>query len=305
MRTAKPNKALLILSVLITCISVGTLLIVHPALNSLPLRVGVFGLGISLGPCLAAYATAPIQRRQRMRRVVLFTGGLTILGFSLTGSANLDLEGFFLLLFEGVAGAAIGHTLITLVIGPLFFGRILCGWGCWRAMVVELLPISRRSERHHGPLRNFLPFASFAVSITAAAVAFSFYGHHAGGAPNSPYSAGTLALLVGFGIYYLAAIAVAFAFHDQRAFCKYLCPNLPILRLTSRLSLLKISPRPELCNRCGACTRACPMDLDVRSFALLGQRIGTGECILCQRCTEVCPTGALRASIRLNRYSAE
>ncbi len=300
MLTAKPNKTLLILSTLITCAAVSVLLIVHPALNSLPLRVAVFGLGISLGPCLAAYATAPTQRRQRMRRVVLLTGGLTILGFSLTGSANLDLEGFFLLIFEGVAGAAIGHTLITLVIGPIFFGRILCGWGCWRAMVLEFLPLHRSPGRRNGMIWSRLPLVSLAACVGAAAVGFFIYGHHAGGAPNSSQHAGTAAILAGFAIYYLAAIAIAFALHDQRAFCKYLCPNLPILRLTSRLSLLKISSVPELCNNCGACSRSCPMEIDVRSFALLGQRIGTGECILCQRCTEVCPTGALGSSMRFH-----
>lgn len=297
MREAKPNRTLLSLSALITCAASGMLLVVHPALNSLSVRIAIFGLGISLGPCLAAYASAPTSRKQRMRRLVLLTGGLTMMAFSLTASANLDLEGFFLLLFEGTAGAAIGHTLVTLLIGPLCFGRVLCGWGCWRAMVLEMLPLGRGKGRRRG-LWSLLPFLSLAVCVAASAVAFYIYGHHAGGAPNSLHRAGLPALLVGFGIYYSAAIAVAIALKDQRAFCKYLCPNLPILRLTSRLSLLKIAPRPGLCNQCGACTKACPMDIDVRSFAISGRRIGTGECILCQRCTEVCPTGALNASIR-------
>jgi ferredoxin-type protein NapH len=288
MHAAKPRRALFIISAFITCIAVGVLLIVHPALNSLPLRVAVFGLGISLGPCLAAYATAPTAGKQRLRRLVLLTGGLTILAFSLTGSANLELEGFFLLLFEGVAGVAIGHTLITLVIDPLFFGRVLCGWGCWRAMVLEFLPLRRKRGRRHENIWNILPFLSLAICVAAAAAAFFICGHRAGGSPASPYRAGMASLLLGFAIYYMAAIVFAIAFHDPRAFCRYLCANLPILRLTSRLSLLKISSTPSLCNRCGACTGVCPMDIDVRSFAISGQRIGTGECILCQRCTQVC-----------------
>jgi hypothetical protein len=81
MHAAKPRRALFIVSAFITCIAVGVLLIVHPALNSLPLRVAVFGLGISLGPCLAAYATAPTAGKQRLRRLVLLTGGMTILAF--------------------------------------------------------------------------------------------------------------------------------------------------------------------------------------------------------------------------------
>jgi ferredoxin len=40
-------------------------------------------------------------------------------------------------------GPAIGHTMITTIVGPLIFGRILCGWGCWRAMVLERLPVGK------------------------------------------------------------------------------------------------------------------------------------------------------------------
>lgn len=296
MREAKPNKALLIISAVFMCVAPGMLLLVHRAFNSLPLRIAVLGLGISLGPCLAAYASAPLRRKQRMRRLVLLTGGLTMLAFSLTASVNLDLEGFFLLLFEGTTGAAIGHTLITLIVGPLVFGRVLCGWGCWRAMVLELLPLGRGRARREG-IFALLPFMSLAVCIMASALGFFIYDHHAGGAPSSPYLAGTAALLIGFAIYYAVVIALAIAFDDQRAFCKYLCPNLPILRVTSKLSLLKVATRSELCNQCGACTTACPMGIDVRSFAISGLRISTGECILCQRCTQVCPTGALSASV--------
>jgi ferredoxin-type protein NapH len=298
MRNARPNISLLIVSVLFTLITAGMLVAVRPPTHALPLRFALLGLGISLGPCLAAYALVPLRQKQNTRRIVLLAGGVTILGFSLLASANLDLEGFLLLLFEGVAGAAIGHTIITLILGPALFGRFLCGWGCWRAMVLELLPVGRVQGKRRA-LSRVLPFGSLALCIVAAAVAFFVFGHHAGGTPGSHHQAGTAALLVGFALYYAAAIGLAFASRDQRAFCKYLCPNLPVLRLTSRLALLKITPRADLCTSCGACTRVCPMDIDVSTLATLGKRIGTGECILCQRCTQVCPTGALKTAIRI------
>jgi ferredoxin-type protein NapH len=297
MRFSKPNGPLLILSGFFTAAAAVTAIRILPRAGPPALNVALLGLGISLGPCLAAYALVPARQRQAARKVVLFTGGLTILAFSLLASANLDLEGVFLLLFEGVAGAAVGHTLATLIVGPLFFGRFLCGWGCWRAMVLELLPVGPGSGRHKG-IWFFLPFAGLAATMFAAAIGYYLFGDHAGGSPASPYTAGTRFLLGGIAIYYAASIGLAFALIDQRAFCKYLCPNAAILRYTSRLSLLKMAADLRRCNGCGACSKVCPMDIDVKAFALSGRRVGSGECILCQRCVQACPTGALTASFR-------
>ena len=303
MRSSKPNRPLLALAAAGAAVAAMAttrmvLRVGNPAVNAAGL-----GFGISLGPCLAAYAFAPMRRKQAARKLVLLTGGLTILAFSLLASANLDLEGFFLLLFEGVAGAAIGHTIVTLLIGPLFVGRFLCGWGCWRAMVLEWLPVRRESGRRNGLSRN-LPLVGLLATVVAAAVGYFVLGHHAGGAPNSPYKAETWSLLGGIAVYYATAIGLGMGLGDPRGFCKYLCPNAAILRLTSRLALLKIAAKRELCNGCGACSKICPMDVDVRAFALSGRRVNSGDCILCQRCAHVCPTGALSASFGLGRSKA-
>jgi polyferredoxin len=103
-------------------------------------------------------------------------------------------------------------------------------------------------------------------------------------------------IAAGVAVYYAAAIALALALHDQRAFCKYLCPTGFILRWTSRPALLHVSARAEACTECDACTDACPMDIPVAACVRTGTRIGNGDCILCQRCVENCPAGALETS---------
>ncbi len=248
--------------------------------------VSAFALGLSLGPCLTGYVTAPRAMKQRQRRIVLFTGGLSVLAPSLLAATSLDLEGFFLSLFAGTAGAAVGHTLVTVIVGPLAFGRVLCGWGCWRAMVLELLPVGRGTGRRRGPWAA-LPYLGFATSAGAAALGYRALGHRPGGA-------GTLPVVVACGVYYAASIGLAFALDDQRAFCKYLCPSSAILRWTSRPARLRIS---ALGDACGACTLACPMDIEIAALAAAGRRIGPGECVLCQRCVQACPNGALRLTL--------
>lgn len=295
MKPAKPSRALLVLAGAVTCSAWPGAVVLWFRLGERPFATSLFLLGLSLGPCLAAYALVPGARKRAARRVTLFTGGLSIMAFSVSGGANLDLEGFFMLLFAGTMGAAIGHTLVTVILGPMFFGRVLCGWGCWRSMVLELLPIGHGRGRRGGGWR-LLPLIGLAASLGGAVLAVFVLGHHPGGVPGALHAASVESIAFSFGIYYVASIGLAFALKDQRAFCKYLCPNSVILGLTSRLSILKMTADRQLCNACGACSRICPMDIDVAHFAALGRRIASGQCILCQSCAHACPTGALRLS---------
>ena len=250
-----------------------------------PFAVSAFALGLSLGPCLTAYATVPRSIKQLQRRVVLAAGAASILAPGLLGAGSLDLEGFFLLLLAGTGGAALGHTLVTVIAGPLVFGRALCGWGCWRAAVLELLPARRGRGRRRGGAWRLLPYAGLAAS--AAAVAFAF--HRLAHRPPET----TAAVLVAVAAYYAVSVGFAFALRDPRAFCKYLCPSGAILRVTSRPARLRIAALPGACDDCGACARACPMDVDVAALARGRPGFGAGECVLCQRCVQACPRDAL------------
>jgi ferredoxin-type protein NapH len=256
--------------------------------NALGLALALFGSGLQ-GLCLAGYAFARTDRKQWWRWLVMATGGLGILMFSLVDAVNLDLDGFFELLLLGTAGAAIGHTMVTTIVGPLIFGRILCGWGCWRAMVLERLPVGKGSGRRKGAW-VWTPVAGVAISFAVAALFALAPGHTRG---NSVWS-----IAAGVAVYYTAAIALALALHDQRAFCKYLCPTGFILRWTSRRALLHVSARAEACTECEECTNVCPMDIPVAARVRMGTSIGKGDCILCQRCVESCPTGALKTSFK-------
>ncbi len=261
--------------------------------------IALFASGISQGPFLAGYAFAHLDRKQWWRWLVLATGGLGILLFSLVDVVNLDIDGFFELLILGTVGPAIIHTMVTTIVGPVIFGRVLCGWGCWRAMVLERLPVGRGSGRRKG-VWVWTPLVGVVVSL-AAAVLFVLLADSQPGGAHTPMRASSIwPVAGGVAVYYVTAIAMAFALHDQRAFCKYLCPTGFILRWTSRPALLHVSAEAESCNECEACTEVCPMDIPVAVRAKTGARIGRGDCILCQRCVESCPTGALKTS--LTRY---
>ncbi len=254
------------------------------------LAIALFASGLQ-GPLLFGFARARPGRKQWWRWLVLVAGGSGILAFSLIDGVDLDLHGFFELLVLGTAGAAIGHTLATTIVGPLVFGRILCGWGCWRAMVLERLPVGTGSGRRKG-VWAWTPLIGVAVSL-AAAVVLAWAFDSPGGVPEHMRGNGVWRVAVGVAAYYAAAITLALALRDRRAFCKYLCPTGLILRWTSRRALLHVSGRAEACTDCGACTKVCPMDVPVAARVQLGTRIGRGDCILCQRCVQSCAAGAL------------
>ncbi len=281
------SRALLVFSTIALLVFWPLAAVVLVRLHTLGLAIALFLGGLSEGLCLAGYALARVDRKQWWRWLVLATGGSGILVFSLVDAVNLDLDGFFQLLLLGTAGAAIGHTLVTTIVGPLIFGRVLCGWGCWRSMVLERLPVGKGSGRRRGGW-VWTPLFGVAVSIAAAAFFALAPGHTRG---DSLWS-----VAAGVAVYYTAAIALALSLHDQRAFCKYLCPTGFILRWTSRPALLHVSARAEACTNCEACTKVCPMDIPVAARVRMGTRIGKGDCILCQRCVESCPAGALKTS---------
>lgn len=90
---------------------------------------------------------------------------------------------------------------------------------------------------------------------------------------------------------YIAGIALAFAFKDNRAFCKYLCPITVFLKPMSYFSLLRVHCDESKCVHCGKCLRVCPMNVEANRESR--KRKNGTECILCYECTKVCPTKAL------------
>ena len=52
----------------------------------------------------------------------------------------------------------------------------------------------------------------------------------------------------------------------------------------------------EKCTECGACEKACPMDIKLLSYSTDNKRVLSTECILCLSCANVCPAGAVSMS---------
>jgi NAD-dependent dihydropyrimidine dehydrogenase PreA subunit len=57
---------------------------------------------------------------------------------------------------------------------------------------------------------------------------------------------------------------------------------------------LAVVPDPVRCVQCGICSYHCPIGIDVRRCAWLGEPIKDSHCLTCGECVARCPRGVLR-----------
>ena len=98
-----------------------------------------------IGTCLAVGILLYSRRWKYARSAVQLAVGLYMLVYlGLISNENMQIEGFWYYLFAVVFEAAVIHYAVAKIFGPLLFGRGWCGYACWTAMVLDLLPYKRR-----------------------------------------------------------------------------------------------------------------------------------------------------------------
>jgi polyferredoxin len=254
-------------------------------------------IGTAVGFGLGLYILLPRKKKPSGRRLAQLLVGIYMLGFlGLLKKENMQLEGFFLYLLTGAFAGSVIHYIVAKIAGPVLFGRGFCGWACWTAMVLDFLPHKGKLNGRHTARWEKVRYFHFAVSLCLVLILWFLFGYHPALIGNS----GLVWFVVGNTFYFTSAILLAFTLRDNRAFCKYLCPITAILKTTSRFSLAKIEGDREKCTQCGACVKACPMNINILEYINNGQRVLSTECIFCLTCTTVCPEGVLRGTFKMD-----
>ena len=257
-------------------------------------------IGTALGVGIGLYVVLPKKKKYLGRLVAQGLVGLYMLGFlGFVGKENMQIEGFFLYFFAGLYYAAVMHYLIAKFFGPLIFNRGWCGWACWTAMVLDLLPY-KKNKAGRVPGFGGIRYLFFLLSFLGIIVVWYLADPTLRGDLTSESNISLYLFIGGNVIYYLTGIVLAFAMKDNRAFCKYVCPITLILKAGARFSMLKIKGDKEKCTACGACDRVCPMDIKVSSYVADGKRVLSTECIICLTCTNNCPENILDMTIGLD-----
>ena len=230
-----------------------------------------------------ALGLALYTNQYRYARLVVQLGvGLYMLVYlGLLCHENMQIEGFWYYLFLGVFEAATIHYAVAKIFGPLLFGRGWCGYACWTAMILDLLPY----KLPEGPRKRFgfIRYVVFTGSLVFVGALFVL------AVPNLERVM-FWSFLIGNAIYYVVGIALAYLCKDNRAFCKYICPITVFLKPASYYSYMRVTVDPKACTSCGKCKKVCPMEVGVNNNAR--NRKNATECILCMRCVEECPVKA-------------
>ena len=224
------------------------------------------------------------------RRISALLVGIYMLGYlGLIEGENMQIEGFFFYLLMGVFAGATIHYLVAKIGGTVLFGRGWCGNACWTAMVLDFLPWKRNKKGRYRKW-GLLRYAHFIIVV--GIIIFVWFTIYDKNSLLSRYTEFTW-LITGNIIYYAIGIILAAILKDNRAYCKYVCPIPVFMKIGSRFSILKMSISPEKCTDCGLCEKACLMDIKLLEYKNEGKRILSTECILCNTCSNVCPTKAI------------
>lgn len=73
----------------------------------------------------------------------------------------------------------------------------------------------------------------------------------------------------------------------ERPWCKYVCPFGAVMGISNLFRIFKIKRNKSTCISCGACDRACPMNINISESNIIRNH----QCISCMKCTseEACP----------------
>ena len=236
-----------------------------------------------IGSCIAIGLYLYSNHVKFARNMVQIAVGLYMLVYlGILSNENMQIEGFWYYLFLGVFEAAVIHYLVAKIAGPLFFGRGWCGYACWTAMILDLLPY--KTPKNPRLKIGFIRYIMFIISLTFVSLLFilkitnlekiMFYS-----------------FIIGNIIYYLIGITLALILKDNRAFCKYICPITLFLKPASYFAIMRVKCDDTKCIKCKKCLRNCPMNVDMLDNKR-SRKNGT-ECILCMKCIDECSKKAL------------
>ena len=214
--------------------------------------------------------------------------------------------------FAALQVAAAGKTftlemllglLPLLVVYGLIRGRVFCGWICPVNLLLEIVDWLRK-KLHIKVEERVLPrhvkvYVAAAVLVLSLLLSFPVFE------ALSPISFINKGLLFGsmVGGLTLLAIILVELFWGHRVWCRAICPLGGFYEVIGKVGLVNVHMDHDKCIGCNKCKRSCLCDPEILDDVVEGNAtvVCAGDCMLCGKCVEACPTAAL--SIKPGRKS--
>lgn len=206
-----------------------------------------------------------------------------------------------------------------MVVGAVF-GRFVCGWLCPFGLVQDLLykiPFVKKLRKLPGD--RWLKWLKYVLLVGFVILLPLFVVDIIGqGQPwfceyicpsgtllaGIPLLAANPALRAAAGWLFswkllILVVLVFLSILVYRPFCRYLCPLGAIYGLFNPIAFYRLKVDEHKCTHCGACRRACKLDIPVDKTP------NSPECIRCGDCKRACPHGAICSTLSRGRGSIE
>ncbi|WP_414468532.1 4Fe-4S binding protein [Methanobacterium sp. ACI-7] len=241
-----------------------------------------------------------MNKRQKIRQTTLL---ISFLLFPVT----MFYFSPFLIIWGASLGIITGSfiTFTCLFILSLFFGRAFCGWACPTGGAQEYC-FSINDGKTRGGRYNWIKYFIFVPWMAIIVLMVILAGGFARIDPLFLTQYGvSISEQFMYIIYYgilISTILVA-VMAGKRANCHYLCFIAPFMIIGTKIKnffrwpSIHLEADNSLCVQCNLC-KNCPMSIDVRE-KVLNRNMYDYECILCGKCVDSCPKGAIRYSFSL------
>ena len=202
---------------------------------------------------------------------------------------------------KGVELCAVLAVLPVLVFYGLIRGRAFCGWTCPVNLLLEIVDWLR-AKLHIKVEERVLPrhtkvYVAGGVLVLSLLLGFPVFE------ALSPISFINKGIVFGslVGGVTLFAIVLVELFWGHRVWCRAICPLGGFYEVVGKVGLVNIAIDHEACISCSKCKKACLCDSEILNAVVAGDDsiVRAGDCMLCGKCIEACPTKAL--SIKIGR----
>ncbi len=176
----------------------------------------------------------------------------------------------------------------------ILFGPVFCGWICPLGSIQEWVgklgsKIFKKKYNSFVPLKydRYLRFTRYIVLAWVLYV--TTYTGKLVFQDVDPYFAlfNFWSSEVAIGSVIILSVTLIASLFVERPWCKYACPFGAVMGISNFFRIFKIKRNASTCVSCGACDRACPMNIIVSDTNIVRDH----QCISCMKCTseEACP----------------